>query len=342
MFREIGSEFWNDGPQKRDQVFLLSGRTALEFVIRDMKKRLDVKSALLPSYCCHTMIEPFYRHGVSVRFYDVYFNKEHGLSAEIPPAHENEVFYDMTYFGFRHLAKSSQPSQNDFVAFIEDKTHSWLSDNKESTADYSYASYRKWTGFDALALATKREGEFSNFPTLFNSQYSDLRKRAASMKRSFMESGTGDKQDFLDLFAKAEEALEKDYVGYKPTSETIAAFAQLDVSTIAETRRRNARILIEGLKDVSEITLIFPSVKDDEVPLFVPILLRENRNELRKMLIKNAIYCPIHWPKSYYHQSISQRANELYIQEMSLVCDQRYRTDDMNRVVECIRKYYKR
>lgn len=122
----------------------------------------------------------------------------------------------------------------------------------------------------------------------------------------------------------------------------MAAFLQLDTTHIARNRQRNARILIDGLQDIPEIELMFQTMQDDEVPLFVPVLLRENRAKLRKYLIDNAIYCPIHWPKSEFHKGISQRAEMLYSQELSLVCDQRYGSDDMNRIVECIRKYYKR
>lgn len=343
MLKEIGSEFWNDGPARRDKIYLLSGRTALEYIIRDIVKYHNVKSALLPSYCCHTMIEPFFRHGISVRFYDVYFDEMNGLSVEIPQAQKNEIFYYMTYFGFHQLMGANMNKINkDFTVVIEDKTHSWLSGSSRFYADYSYVSYRKWTGFDAIALANKETGAFSDFPEAINIKYSNLRKRAFSMKRLFMDSDIGEKQGFLNLFEKAEELLETDYVGYKPSADTMAAFLQLDTTYIAEKRQRNAKILIHGLQDIPEIELMFQTLQDDEVPLFVPVLLRENRAELRKYLINNAIYCPIHWPKSEFHEGISQRAEMLYSQELSLICDQRYGSDDMYRIVECISKYYKR
>lgn len=343
MLKEIGSEFWSDGPVRRDRVYLLSGRTALEYIIRDILKHHNVKSVLLPSYCCHTIIEPFFRHGISVRFYDVNFNEMNGLSVEVPRARENEIFYYMTYFGFHQLMGADMNKINkDFTVIINDMTHSWLSGDSGFHADYSYVSYRKWTGFDAIALANKETGAFSDFPEAINAEYSNLRKQASSIKRTFMDSGIGEKQEFLDLFEKAEELLEMDYVGYKPSADTMAAFLQLDTTYIVRNRQRNARILIHGLQDIPEIELMFQTVHDDEVPLFVPVLLRENRAELRKYLIDNAIYCPIHWPKSKFHSGISQRAEMLYSQELSLVCDQRYGSDDMNRIVECIRKYYKR
>ena len=341
MLKEIGSEFWNDGPLRRNKVYLLSGRTALEYIIKDILKHYDIKSVLLPSYCCHTMIEPFCRYDIMIRFYDVYFDETNGLSVEIPKINENEIFYFLTYFGFDVLSGVNLSYiQKKCAVMIEDKTHSWLTKNHICDADYSYVSYRKWTGFDGIALACKKNGFFSEFPQDENRKYSNIRKKAFSKKRSFIDFGVGEKQYFLDLFNEAEELLEIDYSGYKPSAETMASFLQLDTEYIAKKRKENGEVLINGLKDVSDIKLIFQSV-DKNIPLFIPILIQEDRAELRQYLVENRIYCPIHWPKSTHHKGISRRAERLYRQELSLICDQRYSTDDMNRIVECIRDFYK-
>lgn len=343
MMKEIGSEFWDDGPVRRDKVYLLCGRTALEYIICDIVKHYKVNSVLLPSYCCHTMIEPFCRHNISVRFYDVYFDETNGLSAKVPEVQENEIFYYMTYFGFNQLMGSDlQKVKKNCTVLIEDRTHSWMSENTGCEADYSYISYRKWTGFDAIALASKERGTFSEFPKAVHTEYSCMRRQASSMKRTYMYSDIGEKQSFLDLFEKAEELLEIDYVGYLPTPETMAALLMLDITYIAKIRRRNARVLVNALKDIPEIQLIFQTVNDNEVPLFVPILIRKDREELRKYLIENSIYCPIHWPQSMYHKGLSERAEELYKRELSLVCDQRYDLGDMERIIKYIRNYYKK
>lgn len=343
MLKEIGSEFWNEGPVRRDRVYLLSGRTALDYIIRDILKHYNVKSALLPSYCCHTMIEPFFRHGISVRFYDVYFDDIEGLSVDVPKVREDEIFYFMTYFGFCRLSGLDLKNiRRDAAVTIEDMTHSWLSGNSGSDADYAYVSYRKWTGFDAVSLAVKENGVFSEIPDAVNTEYTAMRKQAFAMKREYMETGAGEKQDFLGLFEKAEELLATDYVGYAPTAETMSALLRLDTAFIAERRRANAKILIDGLKDIPEIKSVFSAVMEDEVPLFVPVLISKNRTELRKYLIDNEIYCPIHWPKSAYHEGIGSMAERLYGEELSLVCDQRYGTDEMKRIVELIGQYYKR
>lgn len=343
MMKEIGSEFWDDGPVRRDKVYLLSGRTALEYIICDIVKHYKINSVLLPSYCCHTMIEPFCRHNISVRFYDVYFDEKNGLSTEIPDLQDNEIFYYMTYFGFNQLTGVDlKKVKKSCTVLIEDRTHSWLGENSECGADYSYISYRKWTGFDAIALASKENGTFSEFPKAVHAEYSRMKKKASSMKRTYMYSDMGEKQSFLDLFGKAEKLLEIDYIGYQPTAETMAAFLKLDITYLIKIRQRNARFLINALKDVPEIKLMFQTVEENEVPLFVPILIQENREKLKTYMINNSIFCPTHWPQSIYHKGLSNRAKELYQRELSLVCDQRYDLDDMERIVKHIRNYYKR
>ena len=74
--REIGSEFWEKSPpvcsdKVDNEAYLLSGRTALKFIIDDIHRNRNLRKVLLPSYCCESMIEPFNRSGVEVEFYQV-------------------------------------------------------------------------------------------------------------------------------------------------------------------------------------------------------------------------------------------------------------------------------
>ena len=90
--KEIGSEFWTVPGKYGDIAYLLAGRTALEYIIREILARTNICSVLLPSYCCHTMIEPFVRHNIHVRFYDVFFDDD--KVAEVYKKHDfYKVFF---------------------------------------------------------------------------------------------------------------------------------------------------------------------------------------------------------------------------------------------------------
>ena len=112
--KEIGSEFYKnpfikDKNEEKKIVFdnkergFLCGRTALEYIIRDAKKSYGIKYALLPSYCCHTMIEPFIRNAVSVRFYSVIIENEQ-IRCILPERKDNEVLYITPYFGMSNTS----------------------------------------------------------------------------------------------------------------------------------------------------------------------------------------------------------------------------------------------
>ena len=82
------------------------------------------------------------------------------------------------------------------------------------------------------------------------------------------------------------------------------------------------------------------NLQQADTPLFVPILLDNTiRNDLRKYLTEHSIYCPIHWPKSQYHR-MSKETEKICDEELSLVCDQRYTEDDMERMVASIKEFW--
>jgi len=333
--KEIGSDFWNIEGNK-NTAFFLAGRTAEEYIIRDILKEKRIISALLPSLICHTMIEPFLRNGVSVRFYDVLH--ENGLKAVLPERKENEAILFLDYFGYGQITGLERVHEWDVT--IEDCTHSWMS-KEISDADYSYISYRKWTGFTAISNARRRKGAFSiqRFDKQHD-EYEKLRYAAIFHKKEYLENGTGKKDKYLDEFTRAEELLSRDYVDYAPTKDSLENLITMDKDFIREQRRTNAQILIEGLKDVEGIEFLFPKIRSYDVPLNVPVFVKDGlRDELRKFLIKKDIFCPVHWPLSKMH-IISGRAKEMYDGELSLVCDQRYKAEDIKREVAVIRDFY--
>ena len=59
----------------------------------------------------------------------------------------------------------------------------------------------------------------------------------------------------------------------------------------------------------------------------VPIILK-NRNNIRKSLMANNIFLPVHWPINNFNAS-SKLAKALSDNELSLVIDQRYSEKDM-------------
>ncbi len=323
--REIGSEYWNVPVcEKENGLFegvswFLSGRSALQFIIKDIKEKHNVKTAALPSWCCDSMILPFLNEGIVTLFYE-----------DIIP--DCDILLTMEYFGFM------RNNPIDFHGIvIYDVTHSLFSPNmgikraKSATDEYLFGSLRKWAGFKTGGFARKLNGEFSMpIPDVADEKYISLRARAMKEKAEYL-SGKREDKAYLNIFSTAEDMLEDAGV-LASYNEDILAANKLDIEFIKTARRKNAKIL---LSEVAEIAL-YKELGEDDVPLFVPIILPEKeRNALRKYLIENNVFCPIHWPYTKWH---GEKSN-VFDTELSLICDQRYTKEDMEYICELIRKF---
>ena len=304
--------------------WFLSGRSALRAILADIQTKRCAVKAYLPSWCCDSMIIPFLEAGFSVSFYPV-FLKKGALVCELPQTKPNDVLLLLDYFGYASLdAPTSLP-----CIVIRDLTHSVFSKNR-SDANYYFGSLRKWSGFTTGGFAW---GIAQHNATPIDEQYVLLRKKAMQQKASYI-AGHSDKKNYLSIFAEAEMRLETNAV-YGSDTDDIKAARFLDVDFIKTKRRQNASFLLEAFSDIA----VFPCLGADDCPLFVPILLpNESRDALRRHLISQEIYCPIHWPVSPYHE-LNDTTAALYAEELSLVCDQRYDEEDMTRMINAIKTF---
>ena len=343
---EIGSEFWGIPLLEKEEEradegirYVLSGRTALELAGHDLIRERRIRSVCLPAYCCDSMISPFLSLGLEVRFYDVQPVKG-GLHRLLGENHGCDAVLLLDYFGFseeetRYLAEREHVRGR---AVILDRVQSLYSDSSaEEFSDYIVTSWRKWF-FSCAGAAKKRTGEWKIGPEKAPlKEYVRLRREGAEKKAAWIRGAALKKQTFLDAFAGAEELLDRDFSGYEADARSVEDLRRLDISFLKRRRRENAQILYQGLSglDSARIRPVFPEPGEGDVPLFVPILVRDSlRDSLRRFLIRNQVYCPVHWP-----DPDTGGGTELYAKELSLLCDQRYEREDMNRQIYVIKEY---
>lgn len=313
MRSEIGSEFWTIPVSGQNDLFpadtqwFRSGRSALTAILREGRFR----KAALPQWCCDSMILPFLQEGVQVEFYPVL------EQTQLPEA---DVTLVMDYFGWKQCPVEPKGT------VIRDLTHSLLRPADQS-GDYCFGSLRKWAGFwtGGYAWGLKEPVRYEENDGLCER----LRRQAMEEKERYI-SGLTDSKGYLSVFAQAEDALEVHGV-FPAAQRDILLARSLDVDLIRRRRRENARVLLEGLGELA----LFRGLGEEDCPLFVPVLL-DDRDRVRRHLIGHQVYCPVHWPKTDYHR-LDTNAQKLYDHELSLVCDQRYSPEDMERVVALIR-----
>ena len=354
MRREIGGEFWTgcqpDGNGRRilpdidDLRLVLSGRTALDCVLADYLRSARAGKAYLPSYCCHTMIEPFRAHGFSVAFYEVCAGAN-GIEFDLPAAADGDVVLLMEYFGFGSpaLRPFAETLRNSGKTVIFDATHSLLMPEYRAfsfPADYIFGSVRKLTDVN-LGFCLKTSGPMACPPLLACPEYADLRNRAFDLKSAHIREESDDKQTFLRLFADAENYLEMHYRGKAADERSKAHLSGLDAGLLCSRRRENALCLTEAINDLrsEQVKCLYPVVWPDDCPLFVPLVTApELRDALHAHLVQRGFYFPRHWPRTSEHTFSGERT-PLFDTEISAVCDQRYTPEDMRRIAEEIGRF---
>lgn len=332
--REIGSEFWDVPTSERANncfseniQWFISGRSALQAIIKELK---HYHTVAIPSWCCDSIVKPFIDAGINVHFYPVYWQDR--LIQEINM--DEDILFLMDYFGYT----IEQPDLSEYKGVvIRDVTHSFFS-TSYTDADYYFGSLRKWCGVWTGGYAWSKDSKKLIVESADDSGYTHLREKAMQLKDNYLNGysygnkhGIADKE-YLKVFEKAEETL--DCVGAGPAADRDVWLAKiLDVDGMKHRRRMNAEVLRSALTD----WLFYPEMALTDCPMFVPILVPDGRrDELRRFLINKEIYCPVHWPTSNYHK-LDDRTRYIYENELSLVCDQRYTEEDMNRLVDTIR-----
>jgi len=322
----------------------LSGRTALDHIV-ELLIGQGRKSAYLPSYCCHTMIEPFLTHGMNVLFYDVVLS-ENGIHRLIDESHNCDCILLMDYFGHEDAETDeiAVKEKEKNVITIYDATHSMYSKMNYEPYDYICGSYRKWVDVNCGFLAWKEElGNSEITQNDNNGNYSSIRTKLFDLKAGFMKGGQVEKEQFLPLINEAEMILENEYHHRMPDARSKEVLRITDAEYIKINRRNNAETITEAINELNDgrVRCVNPQLNVSDIPLFVPVIVpSEHRNTLRHFLIEREIYCPVHWPKSELHQ-LNQESVFLFDSELSLICDQRYTRFDMVRIVDTIKNYLK-
>ena len=154
-------------------------------------------------------------------------------------------------------------------------------------------------------------------------------------KYYYIVNGVGDKAAFLDKYRVAEDILgaEKSYYSISPVSKQI--FGSMDPMVMGNIRRTNYNTLFTEIGKIEGLHSILGFADDEIAPLYF-LIWSDNRIELQRILRENQIYAPVVWPKAENLPNVCSAADDLYKHALCIPVDQRYRVDDMNRIVECL------
>lgn len=359
--KEIGSDFWlseDIGGVMDDKLpsflnlgvdnkLLLSGRTAIDFVLRDILQSREIESVYFPAYCCQSMMQPFIDHGIRIMLYDVHFDDfDKKLEFRIDTTLQCDIFFAVNYFGFKQgrMDFYIENFKNKNSIVIEDSTQSILSYySHNSQSDYVIASLRKWFPIISGGLAAKTSKQFEiGLKDVTFEEMVRVRKSAMLQKEKYINSEINtDKKSYLKKYSNANEMLNNDYILYAIDRESYNIMKLLDLESIIKRRKENTRLLYDNLPMNKGFSMMFPDIENGDCPIFLPLIFNSNteRDKLREYLISKNVFCPIHWPKPFI---LNKQGNTTNINknELSIVVDQRYDVTDMQYLIRRVIEYY--
>jgi len=305
----------------KNGTFYSSGRAALFNILTFVKKNIDIKYILLPDYLCDSILDVLKNFNYEIKFYALDKNQY------IKPS----IVLIINYFGC--IDCSSQISFikkiDSAACIIEDNVQAFYAMFNESDADFSFTSFRKQLPVPDGAWV---KSKYNNLPNTVKSNSFAQYKIAGGVLKHLRKINSFDDQLYLDLFDKGEDKINENYES-RISDVSLNIISGLDLEMISILRKRNAKYILEGLTRLNIKPIV--NYSDNFVPLFVPIRLK-NRDVIRKALFNESIFCPIHWPVSSI-KSLN-RAEELAQTELSLVIDQRYTLEDMEYILDALRK----
>lgn len=333
--KEFGSEFqYLEGFYgkrlsilEKENILYASGRMALCHLISNHS---EWNRIWIPKYFCYEVTYALEQTGINIEFYnDSPIKNDNELLGSLI-FEKGDVLLRMNYFGLRqHRSNTNIP-----IPVIEDHSHDLISEwSINSDADYCFASIRKsmpiaeggilWSPKN-LSLPKDLEC------TSENNHFVDYKYRAMILKSAYLNGDPVNKEAYLKGFRECEEmvsCLKMSSVDNK-SKKFIESF---DFNKFNSIKLENWKALTTQLKP--EIKILWPE-KEGDIPfsLILSFHTYSHLLEIRKALIDKNIYPAILWPQP--------EMDELQDNYLSIHCDGRYNTSDMEYIAKTINEVY--
>lgn len=298
--------------------------------------------ALVPSFTCHSVIDPFLTAGYDVKGYSL--NENLQIDIDVFSSLVNDFRPDIIlvhgYFGFNTVGSASnilESCKARGIIVIEDKTQTMFSDFKAIAADYTIGSIRKWLPIpDGAFIKGMHISELTQ-----DSALADAKIKAMRAKNRYFATGDGNKCEFMRFFADAENLLDSRTLPHSISSYSLSALTSLNLKEFANRRRDNYNLLARRLSRHSEIQLIFKEALTSDVPFLLPVYIDDKRAEFQRYMASHNVYPTIIWKcPDALENIIDKDSRRIYDRILCFHVDQRYEAADMNKVADIVDSYF--
>jgi len=296
-------------------------------------KLLETNRVWVPSYLCPTILDGVRAAGIEAKFYEVDEDLRVPSMAWADAVSRGDLVVLIDFFGFPCDPSIRSVVRQRGAWILEDACQALLSDDTGKGCDFTLVSPRKFLGVpDGAVLSCEspeielnkvalqdapQEWWFESFAAMLLRREFDLYGKNRTWLEHYRRFETGH-----PIGAYAMSQLSKALLSHK-----------FDYQSIARRRRDNYQVLANRLGSFG----LFPELPKGVVPLGFPARFPE-RDRLREALFKVEIYPPVHWQFEGVVPPQFVGSHQLSAEIMTLPCDQRYDSEDMERMAQAVLK----
>mgnify|MGYP005783082175 CR=1 FL=1 len=314
-----------------ESMYVDSGRSAIKIVVEHLIPEGEI---LLPEFICESVIRCFSIDRVQFyRISDRFIIDVDDIKSKISK-HTKAIFL-MHYFGALqpgYVIDTIKKISRDYnLMIIEDVTHSLFS-SPHTIGDLAVASIRKWMQIPHGGVLLSPKKLFVPFV----SQGDNSKAYGMILKDMYLKDDYDCNAKYRSIFADSEEKLDCQENKYRMSDFTAFVMKCVDIDILIRRRKSNYNYLKEHLSLLG----IEPAISMDDMscPLAMPIRV-PNRDQFRRYLIDNQIYCAVHWPSDGIREGERKTAVNNSQELISLPIDQRYTEEHMSYMVQIISRY---
>jgi hypothetical protein len=285
------------------------------------------RSVWLPSYLCEALLHPFTHNQIPIHYYPVDSKLEAPDSKWIEGLQPGDLVIVIHYFGFANSGFPTAQVASKGALLVEDASQALFLPQQFNESACIIYSPRKFLGVPEMGIMASRS-DTGTEAVVLAAPPSDWWKLAIAMlqKRRDFDLVGGD-NEWFGLFQQVESQFPLG--SYAPSDLSKMIFISgTDYDDIRVRRRENYFRLLEKLENYA----MFPHVGQNIVPLGFPVLVDpDRRDRILRHLYGKRIYPPVHWRISGVVPSEFRASHTLSNSIVTLICDQRYTLEDMDR-----------
>tara|TARA_R110000796_G_scaffold252631_2_gene389327 strand:- start:10295 stop:11359 length:1065 start_codon:yes stop_codon:yes gene_type:complete len=307
-----------------------TGRHAIKHLIELIDKQQKISTIWLPNYYCQHVTNWLKTNFKNISFYSIDpFFEEKSFNI-IDFAKKDDVVILNNFWG---IFKYNIPTTKEKPICIEDHSHGWLSDScLNSQADYCFASLRKTLPIPLGGIAwSPKQNEISKNNSIIDKdpfyQIWNIIDNAMKLKADFITNSSTDKNKYLSLISKTEEALHNQHDVLKLKNEHkeyITTFLNKDYNFY---KSKNLKYILEKIKPNKHFKLIC-NESNSSFGLHIIFKDRKKFEDFKLHLIKNIIYPSELWPDNILNTEFKYM--------MNIHIDFRYDFKDMSHIANQI------